>query len=276
MASRSTRTTILVLGITAVGVYLAIRQSRKIADTTGPGQLSPDPFGESDAGKALRHFLSVMYSSGENATDTYRQALESLRADPEKVLDQISQSESLFRETDYPTRWALIFTASELRHPAALPYLRSVALSRIPAERSQDTHSFSTVAEETILRTTAVEGIGHLAHTGNAQAVDALFECLARPSLSVQRAAVQSLLGTPDGQQYRDRIAQSLPDDRRFLLDLHRIDVREAPQVRNPEQFLTDKHSFSSPPPHAREGEPAEGSARLFSGKNRPPTLTRR
>jgi hypothetical protein len=53
--------------------------------------------------------------------------------------------------------------AAELQHPAALPFLFNLVLTPIPPEESPDPHSFSTVAEETILRTTAVEGIGHLA-----------------------------------------------------------------------------------------------------------------
>ncbi len=275
MSTRFVRASVVTLGIIAVGVFIAVRQSQRQSDTTGPNQEPADPFGSSDEGKALRHLLSVMYSSGDNAAEEYRRALEALRANPQAAVALIGHVESSVRESDYPTRWALIFAASELRHPDAIPYLRTVALSRIPAERSSDPHSFSTVTEDTILRTTAVEGIGHLA-ADHPQAVDALFDCLDRPSISIRRAAIQSLITTPNGQQYRDRIAHSLPDDQRFLLDLRRISVHEAPQVRNPEQFLTATATSTAPPPGEGHAESTVIRDREFNGKNPPPTLYRR
>ena len=107
------------------------------------------------------------------------------------------------------------------------------------------------------------------------QAVDALFDCLDRPSISIRRAAIQSLITTPNGQQYRDRIAHSLPDDQRFLLDLRRISVHEAPQVRNPEQFLTATATSTAPPPGEGHTESTVIRDREFNGKNPPPTLYR-
>lgn len=277
MGSRWFRASLVLIGAVAVGVYIAVRQSEGTSDTATPVPQPIDPFGSSDTGRALRHFLSVMYAHGENAEENYRKALESLRANPEATVALLAQAESSIRETDYPSRWALIFTASELRHSAALPYLSAVALSRIPAERSSDPHSFSTVAEETILRTTAVEGLGHLASDNNTQAVDALFACLSRPSLSVRRAAVQALLSTPNGQQHRERIAQALPDDQRFLLDLRRIDVREAPQVRSPQQFLAPGVVSGGQSPAPPPDRPDNKLGRFpYTGKNPPPTLSHR
>jgi hypothetical protein len=277
MSTRWVRASVIALGALAAGVYVATRQSRSGPDTIGPGERPQDPFRNNEEGKVLRHFLSVMDSHGEDAARVYDQALEPLRAKAERVVVEIAHVESFMKETDYPSRWALIFAASELRSPAALPYLRAVALSRIPSERSRDTHSFSTVAEETILRTTAVEGIGRLARDNNAQAVDTLFECLSRPVISIRRAAVQELLSTPDGRNQYDRIAASLPEDQRFLLDLRHIEVHQAPQIRNPRQFLAPAartDSISAPPP---VDKPRDGG-RVYtpSGKNQPPTLTRR
>lgn len=275
MSTRWVRASVIALGVVAVGVYLATSQSRPGSDTVGPGERPQDPFRNNEDAKALRHFLSVMYSHGENAAMIYDQALERLRSNAQGVVVEIAHVDSFLKETDYPSRWAVIFAASELRHPAALPYLRSVALSRIPSERSSDTHSFSTVAEETILRTTAVEGIGRFALDHDAQAIDALFECLARPSFSVRRAAVQELLAARDGDDQRDRIAAALPEDQRFLLDLRHINVDRAPQIRDPEQFLAPAARARpiSPPPHdARAG----GTAYIPSGNNPPPTVTDR
>jgi hypothetical protein len=218
-----------------------------------------------------------------------------LRSQAEAVVPEIARIEATLRETDYPTRFALILAASELRHPAALPWLRTVALSRIPAERSSDPHSFSTVAEETILRTMAVDGIGNLARDNNNDANEALFQCLATPSLSIHRAAVQQLLQSPNVP--RERIVSALPQDEHFLLDLRRIDVREAPQVRNPQQTLasgfqasgirepgegTETHSQkaeghgpASPPPSHTGAEQGSGHTSPRSTHNPPPTTFR-
>jgi hypothetical protein len=97
-----------------------------------------------------------------------------------------SQGATAIATHDYPTRWAHVHAASELRHPAALPFLRNLILTPIPPEESPDPHSFSTVGEETILRTTAVEGIGYLAR-GRADATEMLFEALRQLTLDPTR-----------------------------------------------------------------------------------------
>ncbi len=282
MGSRWIRASFIALGAVAIGVFIAVLQSQHDADTVGPAQRPQDPFRNSDAANALRNFLSVMYSQEDAAAETYARALEPLRGQAEAVVSEIAHLEASLRERDYPSRFALIFAASELRHPAALPWLRSIALSRIPSERSNDTHSFSTVAEETILRTTAIEGLGRLAGDNNGQAIDALFACLTQPSLSIRRAAVQELLKAPEGRNQRERIAAALPEDQRFLLDLRSIDVRDAPQIRNPQQTLAagvEGGGRTPPPPDDRATSFAGGQGyrrAAAAGNNPPPTLNRR
>lgn len=274
MRSRWFRALSITFGAIVVGLLVIRANSGGTSDTTGPGGRQAEPIRDNEAGKALRYFLSVMYNSGEDAANVYREALDRLRAQAEDVAAEISLAEPALREMNYPGRWALIFAASELRHPAALPWLRLIALSRIPKERSQDPHSFSTVAEETILRTTAVEGIGHLARDGNAQAVETLFECLARPWISVRRAAVQALLSTDEGRKQRERIASALPEEARFLLDLRRIEVRDARQIQNPEQFLVRAARLgTSSAPSLPGDRPGGEKASTPSGKNQPPKI---
>ena len=277
MAKRWVRVSVFALGAIAVGVYIAVSQSQRRPDTTGPGETPRDLFNDNDAARALRDFLAVMYNQSDNAEETYARALERLRSQAEAVVPEIARIEASLRETDYPTRFALIFAASELHHTAALPWLRTVALSRIPSERSNDPHSFSTVGEETILRTTAVDGIGRLAQDNNTQAIDALFECLSTPSLSIRRAATQQLLRTPNIP--RERISAALPEDQRFLLDLRRTDVREAPQIRNPQQSLAPEvegGGFTYAPPPDRPGDQPSPRFSTISPDNPPPTINRR
>lgn len=286
MANRWVRLSVFTLGAIAVGVYIAVSQSQRRSDTVGPAQNPRNPFNDNDASRALHDFLAAAYTQSDEGDEAYKRALERLRSQAEAVVPELSRIEATLRETDYPTRFALILAASELRHPAALSWLRTVALSRIPAERSSDPHSFSTVAEETILRTMAVDGIGNLARDNNGDAVEVLFQCLGTPSLSIHRAAVQQLLQSPNVS--RERIVSALPEDQHFLLDLRRIDVREAPQIRNPQQTIfkpverhgpqaegAESHPFTAAPPSHTGVEPPSGRPLTRSTHNPPPTTFR-
>jgi hypothetical protein len=127
-------------------------------------------------------------------------------------------------------------------------------LTPIPPENSRSPHSFSTVKEETVLRTTAVEGIGNLAARGNQRAKETLFEFLSIDSISIRRASVQSLLAI-DGDA-RDRIAQYLPPNHRFLLDVRPRAVTDVPQVRDPRVHLRERQL----PEKAAPPDPMVGS----------------
>src|SRR5215212_4366256 len=89
------------------------------------------------------------------------------RARPEQVAGEIDRARKTSDPDDYQTRWALVYTATKLEHPAVLPMLKDLVLTPIPPERSPILLAFSTVAQETILRTTAVDGVGRLAHAGD-------------------------------------------------------------------------------------------------------------
>ncbi len=113
--------------------------------------------------------------------------------------------------------------------------------------RAKD-YSTSTVAEETILRTTAVDGVARLASGGSKEAVEALFDFLDVPSLSVKRAAVEHLMGVKQGESLRGRIEERLCPEYRFLRDVRPIDVRKVTQITDPEKDLTDQGRRSSKP----------------------------
>lgn len=194
---------------------------------------------DSPASILLRNFFATMNVVGDDAQERYRRALADLRKRADLVLVEIARAQNDCDRGDYPARWAHVHAAAELRHPAALPFLLNLVLTPIPPEEAPDPHSFSTVAEETILRTTAVEGIGYLAKE-RGEAVEALFECLKQPSLSVRRAAIQSLLKTPRGRRLRARIAGMLPEDQRFLLNLKTVEVRDVPQIKRPQRHLSE------------------------------------
>ena len=211
-------------------------------DASNSLEVVPDglPVEMSPAALLLSDLLAAMSSLGTDAEDEYRRLLEVTRKQATEIVIEIVRREAKCAALDYSTRWGLIFSASELKHPAALPYLSSLVLTPLPPETSRNPHSLSVVGEETVLRTTAIDGVGHLAAAGRKEALEALLSFLAIPSLSIRRAAVQAILGTPGGGRLRKRVAESLPREQRFLLDLRRPEVRDVPQIRNPEKNLSD------------------------------------
>jgi HEAT repeat protein len=233
----------------------------EIADTLRPGpdarQLPVSP-----AGQLLMNFLEAMNAAGDEAEAAYKEAVSALRERADDVVVEIARQENRCRTRDYSTRWGLIYAASELEHPTSLPFFRSVVLTPIPPEESDDPHSFSTVAEETILRTTAVDGVARLAAEGNREAVEALLAFLSVPSFSVKRAAVQGLLAVRQGESLRDRIEERLCPEDRFLLEIRPLDVRRATQIDNPEADLSEegRTAVKERPPDLPDRAPRAGS----------------
>lgn len=217
---------------------------------------------ESPAGIRLNNLLQVIAGLGEDAEEEYQRALKAVREDLEEVLVEVAQASSDCCEHDYPLRMALVQIASELRHPASLPYLANIIKTPIADEKSGDPHSFSTVAEETIIRTAAVDGVAELARHGDERASRLLMEFVRLPSFSIRRAAVMGLLATKDGDQFREEIKSLLPDDQQFILEMRRIEVQEVPQVRDPTRHLRDKlreGRIAIPPKLAKDSDGDNG-----------------
>ena len=201
-----------------------------------------------------------MNGAGDDAQVRYAAALDALRGEPEQSVLALAQAEAVCNRTDYPLRWALVYAAAQMNHDAALPYLRNLILTPIPPEQSSAPHSFSTVGKETVLRTTAIEGVGRLAVQGNEAALPALFEFLSIASISVRRASVQAILAV--NPKLRKKAAEALPADHRFLLDIVPKDVREVPQVQNPKKHLPDKKPANKPkPPAMTDGQYKGGTS---------------
>jgi HEAT repeat protein len=200
----------------------------------------PEPQSFSSAGQLLMNYLAVMNGTGDDTEEEYKTAVEALRERAGDVIIEIARLEQSCHLSDYPKRWSLIYAASELQNPVALPLFRSIVLTPIPPERSTDPHSFSTVAEETIIRTTAVDAVAQLAQQGDRFAIELLFDFLSVDSLSVKRAAVQGLLNVQQGENLRGRIEEQLCPEDRFLLDIRPIDINKVTQIDKPEDDLAE------------------------------------
>lgn len=234
---------------------------------------------DSPVGVLLQAFVEAANSESEDARRTYEEAVKELRQRPEEVVIGIARALGSCPDEDYTLKWTLVHAAAELKHPAALPLLREIVMTPIPPERSKDPHSYSSVEDDTVLRTTAVDGVAELAKSSE-QAEEALFEFLDLPSFSIRRAAVQGLRDSPRGEELRARLEACLPKDQRFLLDLKPVRVQDVEQVREPERFLSEQgraRKVEQPPTEARDKERSEGSPNIQRSETaRPKTRQRR
>jgi hypothetical protein len=208
-----------------------VKNNREEFDNSSPASIS------------LRRFLKTINSIGEDAQESYNDALKDLRQDSESIIFEIAREEKACNPTDYVTRWGLIHAATELRHPLSISFLKNIILTPIPPELSKDPHSFSTAANETIIRTTAIEGIKYLAQEGDEDALNVLFECLNQPSISVRRASIQAILSVRKDESSLQRIKDILPGSQQFLLNLRQASLKDVAQISNPQKHLRNPDS---------------------------------
>lgn len=238
-----------------------------VTDTLERGELAELRLGLDPTSVRLSNYLRTMNALGPDAEDDYERALRDMKSSAADMATTIARAEAACPQGNYQLRWGLVYAAVQLHHASTLPFLRKLVLTEIPPEEISLPHSSSTVAEETIIRTTAVEGIGYLAKKGKKEALNALFEFLASPSISIRRASVQELLKVD--KRLREKISASLQKEFHYLLDIAQKNVRDVPQVKNPKRHLKDKKLIDpkkGPPPAVEE-------ERLEAKKQKSPRL---
>jgi HEAT repeat protein len=133
---------------------------------------------------------------------------------------------------------------ADLRESAALDLFQSILAAPIPPEKAPDMITYSTVGEEVMIRTTAIEGITRLAATGDRRALELLREYAQHEVFSIKRAAVQGYLDAV-GPKGREELRKILKKQDHFILDLRRTEVQNVPQPRVERPSTT----MDEPPP---------------------------
>jgi hypothetical protein len=213
----------------------------------------------------IDQYLNTLYASGNDAEQRHAEALDALRRNAGESVIALAKAGACCHKSDYPRRWALVYAAAKMEHDAALPYFRELVLAPIPDPHPRGGHGFSAAREETILRTTAIEGVGRLAERGNGAALQALYEFLDIPSISVRRATIQAVLKVDP--KARGKLAKRLPSDCHHLLDVRTIPVKKAPQVKNPRAHLRSRRPPDKPAPPAVPDAQADDTSRDDAGK---------
>lgn len=190
----------------------------------------PDVSGDDGLYRRLTDIVAVMTASGSSADETYREALRGQRDDEEFIILVFKTLDAL-NESAYIERWALVQLAIDLEHPVAGDYLAELVRRPIPEEQSQDPgHGLSTVTEEVILRTTAIEGLARLLRR-DVDTTETLLETIASSDyVAMRRAAWFAIAdsGRDDAVQRARSILQERGDG--WIAELRRIPVEEAEQ----------------------------------------------
>jgi hypothetical protein len=199
----------------------------------------PDVTGDERLYQRLIDAIAVMTSGGVHADDSYQRTLRDIREDTEFIEILLRTADSVPEEA-YDERWALTQLAIDLQHPRTAEYLDALIRRPVPPERAEDPgHGQSTVTEEVILRTTAIEGLARLTREGSdatkrqvQSMLGTLLETLdSTPYLSLRRAAWFALVDSRDEDavgQARESLARRGEE---WVTTMRRIPVEEAPQA---------------------------------------------
>lgn len=192
--------------------------------------------------------INRMGGVGEDADENYKRALISLVKGGPRVLDVIVTEYEHLPEDRYLDRWSLVQLLVELRFPEAVKSLNRIIASRIPAEKFKKSHDMSTVAEEVMIRTTAVEALVRLSADGVVEAREVLLKHATNRTFSIRRACVQGLLqtGTDDDKRKLRRLLKEKNEE--GLLKIKQLDVRRVPQPIGG-RFVVPAQVKSEPPP---------------------------
>ena len=190
----------------------------------------PDVSNDERLYRMLIDALGAMTAGGSDADEVYNGLVRRLGEDEEFVVVVLKTLESL-EESEYQERWALLQLAIDLGHPVAGEYLAEFVRRPIPEERSEDpVHGVSTVTEEVVLRTTAIEGLARLFRR-DVDSTDVLLETVASSDYAAMRRASWFALidgGRDDAVERARGLLQE--SEYGWIIDVRRIPVEEAEQ----------------------------------------------
>jgi HEAT repeat protein len=204
---------------------------------------------DKDLNALIVEAINRMGGVGDDAEENYRRALNSLTKRGPGVLDVIAAEYEDLPEDCYLDRWSLVQLVVELRYPEAVKPLNRIIAARIPAEKLRKSHDMSTVAEEVMIRTTAVEGLVRLSADGVAEARELLLKHAAHRTFSIRRACVQGLMETGSDEDKRKLRRLLKARDEEGLLKIKRADVRRVPQPIGGRFVVPADLKSDAPPP---------------------------
>jgi hypothetical protein len=173
--------------------------------------------------------INAMGAFGDDADMQYQKYVKQLKENSATKSILITEYSDM-GESQYLDRWSIIQLVSDIGDGSTLDFFNKVIKAKIPKEKSKELHSYSTVGEEVMIRTTAIEGISKLAANGNAEAVKSLLNHTNNENFSIKRAAIQAFIEV-GGKDSIAILKKHLPKASLHLLEIKRTDVRNVPQA---------------------------------------------
>jgi len=174
--------------------------------------------------------INRMGGVGEDAERSYQACLGHLFRNAREVVAIVTQELKDQPAGNYLDRWSLVYLLAELKQTASLGALDDILSSALPAEQLKDPHEFTTLGQEVMIRTTAVEAVTRLAADGAKEAQESLLKHALHENFSIKRACIQGYLQVA-GEGGRATLQKQLPQRDHYILDIKAIDVRQAPQA---------------------------------------------
>lgn len=182
---------------------------------------SPFRFPDTPVGRSLASYVALQTRLDAESVALRMSTFAYLRAHASEVAEVLLAVYDQLPEDEYLARWQAIQTLTSLEVPEAAGAFRSILLRDVPPERwSPAEGERSSVAEESILRRRAIEGLKPLALGGSQEAADALRQAVNSPVLSVRAAAVRAYLAV--GRKSPARVAElrsMLPESEHPMLE---------------------------------------------------------
>jgi hypothetical protein len=183
-------------------------------------------FPDTPAGKAIAAHIPKVTAVGADAEANYQASLAALRQLP----DAVAILAEVYAATDkglYPSRWVLVQTLSDLRAETAVGPLIRIAKEPVPPPRGKggSEEGLDPYEEESLLRMTAIQGLGHLAGTDDT-AANTLGELTRHEIISIREEAARSLADAIRGVRDEQRAAflrSLLPPNYDMSLDPSKI-----------------------------------------------------
>jgi hypothetical protein len=205
-------------------------------------------FPDTPAGQALTAHIEAIGATGPSAESDYQASLQALRQQAAEVVPLLAQA---YDDTDrslYATRWALVETAAELRVAPARDLLIRLATEPVPAAEPGRHDEVSLRNEESVLRMTAIRGLGYLA-VEDETASGVLVKLVQSDVPAVREEALRALAGAI--VQIRDpdraaRLAKAFPGPYQEFLPVNAGPVPPAgadPGLRPPDRGAGDAPS---------------------------------
>ncbi len=257
----NTLISVLAIAVVAFAAFLITRRKHTTTELAAQG-VTLDPL--------VGAFVDAFHHCASEVDPPYVKAVATLRERPESSAAKLEKDYRALGREYVDARESVLYAASALAHPAILPLLMEVAQQ---SGSGSIHHEGGRAAQESILRTVAVDGIDAIARSGDERATNALVALTSSADRAVQASAVVALKYLPTKTAF-ERLADKLPQDRRYLLNLVRADVREVPQISDPRRHLRAEPSTVDRRPdlnsgQARNGGPAPASARVPQTKGR-------